>query len=103
MTRIEARKTLMFAHGLQHPLRDDRAAQGRRRVAQSRRSPPVIRVRELFMEGAGRRVCSRCIRTRPARRARVPSLMQGHRRTRAGVLETTFAEETRHDLFASNR
>ena len=85
---------------LQHPLRHDRAAARRRRLAWSRPRRPAT-------------ACARC-----SRRARgTPGLLAVHQDasgnaldnalayakgigcTRAGVIETTFAEETETDLF----
>ena len=62
---------------------------------------PGHRVRELYQSKArARRRCSPCTRTRAARRAiwrwRTPKALGV---TRAGVIETTFAEETETDLF----
>ena len=51
-------------------------------------------------KAAARRRCSPCTRTRPARRVRTRCrTRKGIGGTRAGVIETTFAEETETDLF----
>ena len=61
---------------------------------------PGHRVRELFVEGGGTPALLAVTRTRPARRARSRCRTAGRIGvTRAGVLETTFTEETETDLF----
>ena len=62
---------------------------------------PGHRVREVFVEGGGTpAVCWRCIRTPPAKPSswRSPTARPSAA-TRAGVMETTFTEETETDLF----
>ncbi len=91
---------LMFAHGfnirfgtIQPPADID--------VTMIAPKSPGHRVREVFQEGGGvPGACSRCTRTRPARRrALALSYAKALGVTRAGVLETTFSEETETDLF----
>ena len=60
---------------------------------------PGHRVREVFKEGAALRACWRCTRTPPATDARPRWHTRGIGCTRAGVIETTFSEETETDLF----
>ena len=85
---------------LQHPLRADRPAGRRRRRdgrAEGPRPPPPQR-----LPGRRRRArrCSPSIATRAARPARATlAYARALGSTRAGVLETTFAEETETDLF----
>ena len=61
---------------------------------------PGHRVREVFVEGGGTPGCSPFIRTRPAKQKRKP-FPTGRELAarRAGVIETTFKEETETDLF----
>ena len=85
---------------LQHPVRHDHAAQGRGRLddrAQvARASRPRAVRRRRRDAGAGRGAT----RTPAARRcAQALSYGKGIGTTRAGVLVTTFAEETETDLF----
>ena len=85
---------------LQHPLRHHQAAGGRGRLdggaEVARPSRPRAVRRRRRHAGAARRSS----RTRPARRRRSAlSYAKGIGTTRAGVLETTFKEETETDLF----
>ena len=61
---------------------------------------PGHRVREVFKEGQGTPGLLAVHQDASgAARSVTPGLRAGHRRTRAGVIETTFAEETETDLF----
>jgi hypothetical protein len=84
---------------LQHPLQPDRPAGRRRRRDGRPQGPRPPRAQRL----PGRRRRARAVRgrtrTRPAPPVPHPGLRPGDRRTRAGVLETTFKEETETDLF----
>ena len=85
---------------LQHPLRHDHAV-GRTSTSRwSRRSRPGHRVRELFVEGAGTPALFAIHQDATGQaRALTLSYAKGIGVTRAGVIETTFAEETETDLF----
>ena len=96
---LTAGKTLMFAHGFNVrfgtlDLPDD--------VDVSMVAPksPGHRVRELFQEGAGTPALV-AVHQDPSGQARAMALSyaKGIGVTRAGVIETTFAEETETDLF----
>ena len=97
---LTAGKTLMFAHGfnirfgaITPPKTMD--------VSMIAPKAPGHRVREVFTEGARHAGASwPSIKTPPARPRHLRSLMpRGLGTTRAGVLETTFTEETETDLF----
>ena len=91
---------LMFAHGFNIRFGTITRAAGRRRRRWSRRSRPATASASCSSKAPARRRCSPSIRTRPARRARSTlSYAKGIGVTRAGVIETTFAEETETDLF----
>jgi ketol-acid reductoisomerase len=92
-------KTLMFAHGfnirfatIKPPMDVD--------VSMIAPKSPGHRVRELYVEGAGTPALL-AVEQNPSGRARELALSYGKALgvTRAGVLETTFAEETETDLF----
>ena len=96
---LSAGKMLMFAHGFNirygtiHPPKDID-------VTMIAPKAPGHRVREVFVEGGG----TPCPARRPSGRHRQGQatgalLRQGHWRQRAGVMETTFTEETETDLF----
>jgi ketol-acid reductoisomerase len=96
---LTAGKTLMFAHGfnvrfgtLDIPADID--------VSMIAPKSPGHRVRELFQEGAGTPALL-AIHQDASGRARADALSyaKGIGVTRAGVIETTFAEETETDLF----
>ena len=85
---------------LQHPLRPDRAARGRRRLDDRAEGPGSPRAPHLRR---GRRR-ARARRGRPGRdrqraRDRRSRTRKGIGATRGGVLDTTFEEETETDLF----
>ena len=85
---------------LQHPLRHDRAAAPTSTSCWSRRRAPATACARPSPRAAACRRSSPCTRTRAARRTRSrSSYAKGIGATRAGVLETTFAEETETDLF----
>ena len=97
---LTAGKTLMFAHGfnvrfgtLDLPADID--------VSMIAPKSPGHRVRELYQEGAGTPALARgapgC--QRPGARRSRSRTRKGIGVTRAGVIETTFAEETETDLF----
>ncbi len=96
---LSAGKTLMFAHGfnirfctIQPPANVD--------VSMVAPKAPGHRVRELFREGAGT-PCLLAVHNDAGGRAKANALSYAYAigGTRAGVLETTFAEETETDLF----
>ena len=96
---LTAGKTLMFAHGfnvrfgtLDIPADVD--------VSMIAPKSPGHRVRELYQEGAGTPALL-AVHQDPSGRARDVALAyaKGIGVTRAGVIETTFAEETETDLF----
>src|SRR5262245_6480418 len=96
---LQSGNTLMFAHGFNIrfgtiTVRSDVD------VAMVAPKSPGHRVRELFVEGAGTPalIAIHQDATRTAR-ALTLSYAKGIGVTRAGVLETTFAEETETDLF----
>ena len=60
---------------------------------------PGHTVRSQYQEGKGVPCLVQCIRLLRQGQGLCPGLRQGYRRTRAGVLETTFKEETETDLF----
>ena len=85
---------------VQHPLRPDPPAQGRRRVddrAEGPGSPRAAHVRGGRRRARARRGARRRDRQGAADRARVRDGRSARRR--AGVLDTTFEEETETDLF----
>ena len=85
---------------LQHPLRHDHAAGRRRRHDDRAEGARAIACASCTWRAAARRRCSPCTRTRPgSARALALSYGKGIGVTRAGVIETTFAEETETDLF----
>ena len=85
---------------LQHPLRRDRAAEQIWTSRWSRRSRPATASASCTSKARARRRSSPSIRMRPARRATITlSYAKGIGVMRAGVIETTFAEETETDLF----
>ena len=97
---LTAGKTLMFAHGfnvrfgtIDLPADID--------VSMIAPKSPGHRVRELYEEGAGTPGAPRRPPGRQRQRARRSALSYGRGIgvTRAGVIETTFAEETETDLF----
>ena len=92
-------KTLMFAHGfnirfgtITPPTTVD--------VSLIAPKAPGHRVREVFREGGGT-PCLLAVHQDPSGRAKAQALAyaKGIGGTRAGVIETTFAEETETDLF----
>jgi ketol-acid reductoisomerase len=96
---LTAGKTLMFAHGfnvrfgtLDLPAGVD--------VSMVAPKSPGHRVRELYQEGAGTPALV-AVHQDPSGQARAMALSyaKGIGVTRAGVIETTFAEETETDLF----
>jgi ketol-acid reductoisomerase len=96
---LQSGKTLMFAHGfnirfatIKPPPDVD--------VSMIAPKSPGHRVRELYVEGAGTPALL-AVEQNPSGRARDLALSYGRALgvTRAGVLETTFAEETETDLF----
>ena len=91
---------LMFAHGFNiHFGRIDPPGDRRRRDGRAEGPRPPRSAASTRPAAACRR-CSPSIATRPARPAPASSPTPGRSaRTRAGVLETTFAEETETDLF----
>ena len=92
-------KTLMFAHGFNIRFRTITPPAG---VDVSLVAPkaPGHRVREVFTEGGGVPASSRSSRMPAATRSRSRlSYAKGIGCTRAGVLQTTFTEETETDLF----
>ncbi len=85
---------------LQHPVRADRAAGGRRRRAWSRRRAPATCLRSVYEPGGGVPALFAVRAGRVGHGARPRAgLRPGIGSTRAGVLETTFKEETETDLF----
>ena len=90
----------MFAHGFNIRFGTLEPA-GRTSTSRwSRRSRPAIASASCIRRAPARRRCSPSTRTRPARRRAVAlSYGKGIGVTRAGVIETTFAEETETDLF----
>ena len=92
-------KTLMFAHGFNIRFATIKPPAG---VDVSMIAPksPGHRVRELYVEGAGTPALL-AVEQNATGRARELALSYGKALgvTRAGVLETTFAEETETDLF----
>ena len=96
---LTAGKTLMFAHGfnvrfgtLDLPADID--------VSMIAPKSPAIASASCTRKARARPRCWRCTRTRAARRkALALSYGRGIGVTRAGVIETTFAEETETDLF----
>ena len=85
---------------LQHPFRADRPARRRRRRdgrAEGPRPPPPQRLPGRRRRAGAVRGPPRRLRHRP--RARTLAYARALGSTRAGVLETTFAEETETDLF----
>ena len=93
-------KTLMFAHGFNIHFGEIVPPAGRGRVAWSRPSRRAIWCGASSRRAAACRRWWRCTRTRAARRwpTRWPT-PSGIGCTRAGVIETTFREETETDLF----
>ena len=90
----------MFAHGFNIRFGAITRAAGRRRRRWWRRSRPATASASCSSKAPARRRCSPSIRTRPAQaRALTLSYAKGIGVTRAGVIETTFAEETETDLF----
>ena len=96
---LTAGKTLMFAHGfnirfgtIQPPASVD--------VSMIAPKAPGHRVREVFTEGGGTPALL-AVEQNPSGQAKVLALSyaKGLGSTRAGVLETTFTEETETDLF----
>ena len=93
-------KMLMFAHGFNIRFGTITPRAGHRRRRWSRRRPPGTACARLSWKAPARRRSSPSIRTRPARRSALAlSYAKGIGVTRAGVIETTFAEETETDLF----
>ena len=91
---------LMFAHGFNIRFGAHHAAGGRRRVDGRAEVARAIACASCSSKAAARRRCSPCTRTPPATRARWRSpTPRASASTRAGVIETTFAEETETDLF----
>jgi ketol-acid reductoisomerase len=96
---LTAGKTLMFAHGfnirfgtIQPPKTVD--------VSMIAPKAPGHRVREVFMEGGGTPALLAVDRDATGKaKAFALSYAKGLGATRAGVLETTFTEETETDLF----
>ena len=85
---------------LQHPLRADRASARRGRDDGGAERPRSPRAPDVHRGRRGARPWSRCTRTRPARLATLAlSYANAIGATRAGVLDTTFDEETETDLF----
>jgi len=97
--QMQAGKTLMFAHGFNIRYGTITPPQG---VDVSMVAPkaPGHRVREVFVEGGGT-PCLLAVHQDASGKAREQALAYayGIGGTRAGVLETTFAEETETDLF----
>ena len=60
---------------------------------------PGHRVRELYVEGGGTPACWRSTRTPPGSARQRAVVRRALGVTRAGVIETTFTEETETDLF----
>ena len=93
-------KMLMFAHGFNIRFGTITPPAGRRRHDGRAEVARPSRARAATSRAAARRRCSPSTRTRPARRARWRCrTRKGIGATRAGVIETTFAEETETDLF----
>jgi ketol-acid reductoisomerase len=96
---LAAGKTLMFAHGFNVRFGTITPPAG---IDVSMVAPkaPGHRVRELYCEGDGT-PCLLAVHQDASGRARAEALSYAHALggTRAGVLETTFAEETETDLF----
>jgi ketol-acid reductoisomerase len=96
---LAAGKTLMFAHGFNIRFGTIKPPAG---IDVSMVAPkaPGHRVRELYCEGGGA-PCLLAVHQDVSGRARAEALSYAHALggTRAGVLETTFAEETETDLF----
>ena len=96
---LSAGKTLMFAHGFNIRYGTITPPQG---VDVSMVAPkaPGHRVREVFTEGGGT-PCLLAVHQDASGKAKAQALSYafGIGGTRAGVLETTFAEETETDLF----
>ena len=91
---------LMFAHGFNIQFGRIRAAGQRSTSAWSRPRGPVTCCAASTSRAAACRRCSPSTRMRPGTaRARVLAYARGIGSTRAGVLETTFKEETETDLF----
>ena len=92
-------KMLMFAHGFNIHFAQHHAARGRRRQHDRPQGPRSPRA-QTYVSGQGVPASSPSTRTRRARRASGRSRTRaGIGAARAGVLETTFAEETETDLF----
>ena len=92
-------KTLLFSHGFSHSFQDDRPAEERERDPGRAERPGHI-VRRQYTEGKG--VPSLiAIYQNPGKNAKKIALAwaKGIGGTRAGVIETTFKEETETDLF----
>ena len=85
---------------VQHPLRPDRPARRRRRDHGGAQGPGPPRAAYVHRGRRGARRSSPCTRTPPGK-ARDLALSYAHAigATRAGVLDTTFDEETETDLF----
>jgi ketol-acid reductoisomerase len=96
---LAAGKTLMFAHGFNIRFGTIKPPAG---IDVSMVAPkaPGHRVRELYCEGGGT-PCLLAVHQDVSGRAWAEALSYAHALggTRAGVLETTFAEETETDLF----
>lgn len=96
---LQAGDTLMFAHGFNiryHQIAPPRDVD----VSMIAPKSPGHRVRELYVEGQGTPALL-AVHQDPSGRAKALALAyaKGIGCTRAGVLETTFAEETETDLF----
>ena len=90
---------LMFAHGFNIRFGAIVPPAGRRRAMVAPKAPGH-RVRELFVEGAGTPALFAVHQDATGHaRALTLSYAKGIGVTRAGVIETTFAEETETDLF----
>ena len=97
---LTAGKTLMFAHGFNIRFGAIAPPNGRRRDDDRAEGARPSRARGVQGRRRARRRCSRSTRTPPARRGRWRWRMaRASACTRAGVIETTFAEETETDLF----
>ena len=91
---------LMFAHGFNIHFGADRPARRTSTSRWSRRRAPATSCAASTRRAAACRPCSPSTRTRSGTaRARTLAYARALGCTRAGVLETTFAEETETDLF----
>ncbi len=98
--KLRAGKTLVFAHGFNIRFGTITPPAGCRRRADRAQGPRPPRARDLRRRARACPRSSPCTRTRRGQAHELAlSYAKGIGATRAGVLETTFAEETETDLF----